>query len=166
MTPRFRIPLSLQIFLFLVPMNIYVIGDGIGSGSQWLLFRFTSTYMGNGVVFLSQEIGLVASGVLSGRSALSTGLWALAAAIIIIASLLASYAYVEEEPSYIRFSGILNFCSAVLLILAIILQYGIVLNGPSGISVPFGIPVVIIVAIIQYYGLFSECYPEKEMDEN
>ncbi|MGD0081321.1 MAG: hypothetical protein ABSB80_11830 [Methanoregula sp.] len=166
MTPRFRIPLILQIFLFLVPMNIYVIGDGIGSGIQWLLFRYTSTSMGNGFIFLSREIGFVGSGILSGRSALSTGIWALAAAIIVIATILAIYAYLVGEPSYIRFSAILNFSTAVLLILAIVLQYGISLNGPSGISVPLGIPVILIVAIVQYYGLFSEYDPEEEIDLN
>jgi len=147
-------------------MNIYVIGDGMGSGIQWLFFRYTSTSMGNGFIFLTREIGLVTSGILSGKTAVSTGVWALAAAIIIISTLLAIYAYLEEEPLYIRLTAILNSCSAVLLIFAIILQYGISLNGPAGISVPFGIPVVFIVAIVQYYGLFGDHDPEEEIDRN
>jgi len=166
MTPRLRIPLFLQIFLFLVPMNIYLIGNGIGSGIQWLLFRYTSSYLGNGFVFLSLEIQLVESGIVSGKTALSIGVWGLAAGIIVIATILAIYAYLEGEPSYIRFSAILNFSSAVLLILAIVLQYGISLNGPSGISVPLGIPVILIVAIVQYYGLFSEYDDEKVPDQS
>ena len=166
MTHRFRIPLILQIFLLLVPVNIYIIGDGIGSGIQWLFFRYTSTYLGNGFIFLSQEIGFVESGILSGRSAVSTGVWALAAGIIVIATLLMIYACIEEEPSYIRFSALMNFGAAVLLILAIILEYGISLNGPAGIPVPFGIPVVFIVAMVQYYGLFSEQDPEGMMNRS
>jgi hypothetical protein len=166
MTPRLRIPLFLQVFLFLVPMNIYLIGNGIGSGIQWLLFRYTSSYLGNGFVLLSREIQLVESGVLSGKTGLSIGVWGLAAGIIVIATILAIYAYFEGEPSYIRCSAILNFSSAVLVILALVLQYGVSLNGPSGISVPLGIPVILIVAVVQYYGLFSEFDPEEEIDRN
>ncbi len=161
MTHRFRIPLILQIFIFLIPMNMYVIGGGIGSGIQWLFFRYYSTYVGDGFVILPREVGLVFSGLLSGRSAISTGVWTLAVAIIVLATILAIYAYLEERESSIRLSALLNIGAGTLLILATMLQYGIFLSGPAGSTIPVGTIVVFIVAVIQYRGMFGD-YDNEE----
>ena len=44
---KFKISLLLQCLVFLIPVNIYVIGDWLGTGVQWVLFRYQQTYLGN-----------------------------------------------------------------------------------------------------------------------
>jgi hypothetical protein len=87
MEERFRISSILQLFLFFIPMNIYVIGEELGSGIQWFFFRYQQTTMGSGLVLLNREIVYVAKGFLTGKSAISIYLWLVGVGLIVIATL-------------------------------------------------------------------------------
>ena len=149
MTSEKKIPLILQILIFLIPVNIYVIGDWLGTGIQFLFFRYQQTNLGNGFILLNREIYFVFSGILKGRSAFSTIFFTAGVACIIIATVLILYGYMQEEPGY-RKSAIINCAAALAFVIAVFLQYGIFLHGPSGIDIPFGIPIILIIAIWQY----------------
>lgn len=150
MISRSKIPLILQIFLFLIPMNVYVIGDWIGAGIQWIFLRYIQAIGKNGIILLYREIGFVISGVLSGRSAIASLLWAAGAALIIIATILIIYGTVKTDSTFIKKAAFVNIAGAVLFALSVFLQYGILLHGPAGIAIPFGIPVLLIIAFWQY----------------
>lgn len=147
---KFKIPLILQCLLFIIPLNIYVIGDFLGSGIQTLFFRYHQTNVGNGFIFLHREIGFVLSGTLTGKSVYASVVWCMGVALICIATLVLISAFVRKEPLFIRCSALLNAGGAVLFTIAVIIQYGILLNGPAGIALPFGIPVILGVAYWQY----------------
>jgi hypothetical protein len=67
---KFTIPSIPQILLFLIPLNIYIIGDWMGSGVQTLFFRYLQTNSGNSFIPLNREMALVFKGLISGiRSA-------------------------------------------------------------------------------------------------
>ena len=74
---KFKISLLLQCLVFLISINIYVIGDWLGMGVQWALFRDQQTYLGNSLILVTREITYVLNGTISGRSAISLILWAI-----------------------------------------------------------------------------------------
>jgi hypothetical protein len=147
---NYKIPSTLQILLFLIPLNIYVIGDWIGSGIQTLFFRYQQTNIGNSIILLNREISFVFNGILSGKSAIATIVWCMGVAFICIATMVIIYANIQEDPKFIRYCAILNIGGAILFSLAIFIQYGIMLHGPAGIAIPFGIPVILGAAFLQY----------------
>jgi hypothetical protein len=164
MMQKFRIPLILQALVFLIPLNIYVIGDWIGSGIQTMFFRYHQTNVGNGVIFLNREMGYVLAGIVTGKSAYALAIWGFGVVLICIATLVMIYAYFLEEPAFIRYSAFLNAGGALLFTVAVVIQYGIFLHGPAGIAIPFGIPVILGIAYLQYPG--SPVIPDdKEAEE-
>ena len=147
---KFKIPLILQILIFLIPLNIYVIGDWMGSGIQGLFFRYHQTNIGNSLIVLNREIGFVLNGTITGKSAYASVIWCIGVAFICLATLMIIYAYLRKEPLFIKHSTFLNAGGALLFLLSVIIQYGIFLHGPTGIAIPLGIPVILGVAYMQY----------------
>jgi hypothetical protein len=145
-----KIPLILQALLFLIPLNIYVIGDWMGSGIHTLFFRYMQTLMGNSLIFINREYFFTTSGILTGKSAFASILWIIGVALICIATVLVVYAYFLNDPAYLRYCSVVNLGGAILFTLSILIQYGLTLNGPAGIAIPFGIPVILGVAWYQY----------------
>ena len=99
---KFKISLLLQCLVFLIPVNIYVIGDWLGTGVQWVLFRYQQTYLGNSLILITREITFVLSGTISGRSAISIALWAIGVLLFIIATVLVILANVREDSPLIK----------------------------------------------------------------
>jgi len=162
---KFRIPLILQCLIFLIPLNIYVIGDWMGSGIQALFFRYQQTNIGNSLIFLNREMGFVLNGILTGKTAYASVLWCVGVALICIAMLVIVYTYLQEEQYLIRYAAFLNAGGALLFTLAVIIQYGIFLNGPAGIAIPIGIPVLLGVAYWQYHWNPATGEDDEQADE-
>jgi hypothetical protein len=148
----YRLPLALQFFLWVIPINIYVIGDWMGSGIQWLVVRYQQTNIGNSLIFLNREIGFVLHGELTGKSAIASVVLVVGVTLICFATLIMIYAYYREKQQLVKKSAVLNAGGAVLLTLSIIIQYGITLHGPAGFTIPIGILVIFMVAYFQYHG--------------
>jgi len=68
---RLLLPLLLQFLLFFIPVNIYLIGDGLGAGIQWSLFRYQVTYMGTSLILASRDLTYVLTELMGGREAVS-----------------------------------------------------------------------------------------------
>jgi hypothetical protein len=145
-----RIALILQCLPFLIPLNIYVIGDWMGCGIQALFFRYQQTTMSSSLIFLNREIGFVLTGIVTGKSALATVVWATGVFLIIIATLVVVSAVFTTRTDLIRKAAFFNLGGALLFMLSIVIQYGILLHGPAGIAVPLGIPVLLVIAFWQY----------------
>jgi hypothetical protein len=161
---KFKIPSILQLLLFLIPLNIYVIGDWMGSGIQALFFRYNQTNIGNSLIFLNREIYFITNGIVSGKSAFASGIWCVGVALICIATILVIYAYVRDDSKYVRYCAFINIGGALLFTLSLFIQYGITLNGPSGFTIPVGIPVILCVAYFQYRSVTDEI--SLDGDEN
>jgi hypothetical protein len=147
---KYKISLLLQCLVFLVPINIYVIGDWLGTGVQWALFRYQQTYLGNSLILVTKDITYVLDGVISGRSGLSYILWASGVLVFIIATILVILANIDEDSTMIRKASLLTIIGGILLILSVIMQYGILFNSQSGFAIPVGIPIILIIGWWMY----------------
>jgi len=156
LTARYRLPLVLQCLVLLIPVNVYVIGDWLGNGVQWVLFRYQQSYMGNSLILVSRDIAHVTTGVIAGRSAISLLFWIAGSVLFILALLLAIFAAMHEEPAYFKKGGLLTIAGGVSLLLAIIMQYGPAFSGPAGFAVPIGIPVIFIIGWLLYTGKYED----------
>ncbi|OPY41527.1 MAG: hypothetical protein A4E41_00852 [Methanoregulaceae archaeon PtaU1.Bin066] len=128
--------------LFLIPLNIYVIGDWIGTGIQWALFRYQDTSYGTSFITLFREIEYVTSGIIAGKSAVSISLWVAGAFLLVISLITLAMVIAEEMDEHIQVPGLMVIASGILLLLSCMAQYGPLLSGPAGFSIPVGIPLV------------------------
>jgi len=162
---RFRIPLILQILIFVIPINIYVIGDWLGTGVQWALLRYQQTYLGNSLILVTKDITYVLSGVIGGRSGISYILWATGVLLFIIATILVLYANISEDSAMVRRASLVTITGAVLLTASVMMQYGIFLNSQSGFAIPVGIPVILIIGWWMYREKFEDETPDDEPED-
>jgi len=140
----FAVPLILQCCLFLVPVNILVIGDWLGTGVQWGLFRYIQSYIGNSLIFFTSFITYIANGTLTGRSALAAGFDVAASACLILALCILLFVYLKRSAGYVKAAAIVTIAAGCLFLLADMIQYGILFSGPAGFAIPIGVPVILV----------------------
>ncbi|MDI6719453.1 MAG: hypothetical protein QMD46_07585 [Methanomicrobiales archaeon] len=127
--------------MLLAPLNIYIIGSFLGTGIQCALFRYQQTYLGSNWISLVQDIGYVTGGHLGGRTAWSIVVWCCAVLLLVLAVLLAAD---DASPRTAKNrAGYAVMGSGVLFLLSCAIQYGPLLHGPGGISIPVGIPMLL-----------------------
>jgi len=151
-----RVAPLLSLALLLVPLNLYVIGDWLGTGVQWALFRYQETFYGPSLITLASDTGYVSSGLIAGKTAVSFILWDAGAVILVASFIVILLAVAEGEERGIRYTGIAVAASGILLAASCIVQYGPLFAGPAGFSVPIGIPLVFAVAWVLFTGEWSE----------
>ncbi|HOS81432.1 MAG TPA: hypothetical protein PK445_01760 [Methanolinea sp.] len=151
-----RIAPILPLVLLVVPLNLYVIGDWLGTGVQWALFRYQETSYGPSLITIASDIGYVISGLITGRTAISFILWDAGAVILVVSFLVLLLAVAEGKVQWMRYAGVAVAASGVLLVASCIAQYGPLLAGPAGFSVPLGVPLVFAIAWVLYAGEWSE----------
>lgn len=165
-----RIPLILVLLLFIIPLNIYVIGEWLGTGLQWALFRYQETGYGNSFITLTRDFEYITYGVLTGKTAISIALWGAGTIILIVAFLALAALIAEDMDDKIHLPGLLVISSGILYIASCMTQYGPFFSGPAGISIPIGIPLVLVVGWLIYSktigGYVSETGDESEPDEH
>jgi len=157
---RFRLLITLQWLLFLIPLNIYVIGDRWATGIQWAVFRYQTSFMGNSLILLNRDLSYIQTGVLTGKSAIPIILWFTGAILLVIALLLTIFAWINEDPAVLKKSAALIIAGGLLFLLAMFVQYGPLLHGGKGFSIPFGVPLVFFTGWCVYCG-FNEEKKEK-----
>jgi hypothetical protein len=146
-----KIRILLQALPLILPLNIYLIGDALGTGLQWALVRYQQTYLGTGIIPVTRDIGYVLSGLMAGYSGLSLIIWSLGTLLLIVAFLLViSTACHEHSCRYTRYSPFLTVLAGILFLMSCMLQYGISLYGPAGFSIPFGVPVLMVIGYWTY----------------
>jgi 4-amino-4-deoxy-L-arabinose transferase-like glycosyltransferase len=139
---RFNIPKILPWLLLVVPLNIYVIGDWLGTGIQWALFRYQQTYLGSNLIILNQDVQYILDGFISGRTAVSVLVWITGFIFFLLALLVFGN---TPRKSGVRHAGILCILYGLTCLISDVIQYGIFLHGPAGICIPIGIPIIFIV---------------------
>ena len=90
------------------------------------------------IITLTQDISYVTSGIYSGRTALSIGLWVAGSISLVITTLIYLIRPDCFHPYYPQLSGFLLIGAGVSYIVSCIAQFGPFLNGSAGISMPFG----------------------------
>lgn len=126
--------------LFVIPLNFFIMGDGIGLGVQWVFFRCQVTYLGLSFIPLTHNVNYILRGILTGRTALSELMIIIAAIGFIVAFII----LLSNYSRALKISGVITIMSGVLLLVSSLVQYGILLHGASGESMPIGVPVIIV----------------------
>ena len=104
----FTVPLVLQCLLFLIPINIFVIGDWLATGIQWGLFRYQQSYLGISLILFYKDISYIISGTITGRSILAAGFNVAASLLLLLAFCILLYIYVEESITYLRTAALIT----------------------------------------------------------
>jgi hypothetical protein len=159
---RINIALILQCLTLLVPLNLYVVGDWLGSGIQWALFRYQETYAGTSIIPFTSDLGYIISGTITGRTALSMFAGACGSCLLIVAFCLVLFPSPAEPERRMKIAGILTLAGGLVFLGSSFHQYGIFLNGPAGLTIPVGIPLVLIIGWIAYSGFYLRFFPYDE----
>ena len=122
-----------------MPLNFFIIGNGIGLGAQWAFFRWQTTYLGSSFIPITRSLNYITSGTITGKTAVSELLIIIAAVGFIVAFLL----LLSKSSRALKISGIITISIGVLLLVSSVVQYGVLLHGASGESMPMGVPVII-----------------------
>jgi hypothetical protein len=131
--------------LFAVPVSVYGIGINLGIGLRWILFRYQETVIGVNVTNILQDTSSIGTGFVKTGSAVSTLIWAAAAALLVL-SLINLLNDIDRTKKTRQRSGILVASAGFFLLLSMMAEYGVTLRGPAGYEIPFGLPLVWFVA--------------------
>ena len=149
MIDRDKVPVIFGLLLFLVPQNIYVIGDRLATGIQWALFRYQVSDLGNSLILASRDLYYVTAGILKGATAISTVVW-LCGAVLLVAAFCLLAISALRPARLVRPAGLAILASGILFLLADIVQYGIAFNNMHGYALPVGVPLVLVVGVWCY----------------
>jgi len=145
-----RILLFLNGLLFFIPLNIYVIGDWMGSGIQWALIRYQNSPWGHSFIPVTKDIGYILEGIISGKSAVSSVIWDLGIICLLVSFILLLIAQQLFSDRKIQSAGIIILTSGSLFLISDVIQYGPLFYGPSGFAIPVGLPLVFFTGILMY----------------
>jgi len=141
----------LSLLTLLVPINIYVIGNYYGAGVQFAVFRYQESYLGSIFITFFRDINYVLNGTITNKSAISIFIWFFGVIFLILAICL--ILILNDKNNKIQNSGIFIILAAIFFLLSLIIQYGPLLSGPAGTTIPIGIPVLIIIGLYIFKGL-------------
>jgi hypothetical protein len=162
MTSKLKLPLVLQALIFFVPLNIYIIGDGLATGLQWALFRYQQSYLGNSFILVSRDFNYISQGILTGTSAISGIAWIIGSILLVIAFIVTLLSYAEHNPKNMNYGALCTIAAGVLFGISVLVQYGLLLSNLHGFCVPVGIPLILITG----GWIYHENYPgTEETDE-
>jgi len=139
---RRRLFLLLNFVIFLIPVNVYMIGDWLGTGVQWILFRYQSTYLGDSIFNVGKDLMYVVNGDLGGKTSVAWTIWFIAAVILVLSLVVNLIGYLKDADGG-RIAGILVLAGSVLLLSSDLIQYGALFTGPGGFCIPVGIPLLL-----------------------
>jgi hypothetical protein len=148
---RYIIFFALCLVFFILPLNIFIIGDYAGIGIQGAVYRYQITEYGKMFFPLTREIGFILNGTLFGKTALSIILW-VSGTMLLACTMIFSLLHIDDTTSdydnQIMFGSIVS-CGIYLG--SCITQYGFLFHGKAGISLPIGIFVILGWIGILYY---------------
>jgi hypothetical protein len=153
---RFRLPFITQCLLCLIPVNIYVIGDGLAAGIQCAFFRYQQSYVGNSLIFFSKDLYYIREGWITGHSALAAELATAASLLLMVSIIICLYVGLEESATFVKAGALITLLVGCLFLLSDLLQYGLSFHGPAGFTIPIGVPVILVCGWWMYRMKFPE----------
>jgi hypothetical protein len=134
-----------------MPLQCFIIGNGMGVGIQGAVFRYQITPQGNSLIPITTEISYVTSGLYEGKSAFSVICWVIGTVILTVMAIFSLVHWSRLSFQQIRII-ILGVTAAGISYLASCgFQYGVFLSGPAGRSLPVGVILMIVFSIFLYY---------------
>jgi hypothetical protein len=141
------IAVGLCIFLFILPLQCFIIGDDNGFGIQGAVLRWQTTSLGDSTIPITREINYITEGTYHGKTALMVILWALGTLVLTLTTIISLIFWNRLPQTYIRFILIGLIGSGVLYLASCVAQYGPLFHGPAGISLPLGVLILFIFAV-------------------
>ena len=148
---RYIVFLVLCLIFFILPLQVFIMGDFTGIGVQGAVYRYQTSGYGTYFFPITREIVFVLNGTLSGRTALSVLLW-VAGTVLLACTTIFAFLHVSDttENYYRQISyGLIASCGIYLG--SCIAQYGFFFQGMSGISLPVGIIAIPCWIVVLYY---------------
>jgi hypothetical protein len=145
MFERPRISYIIMVLLFTLPQSLYVIGDYLAVGIRFPLFRYQYSAYGSSVISVVRELQYVFGSTVGGlgsRTAIATYLWLAGLVVLFAAAALIISWHLLDNPDHARFPGPLIIITGVLFLAWAMVQFGPFFSGPSGYSVPIGVPIL------------------------
>lgn len=135
-------------FCFFFPLQCYTIGDNLGLGIQGAVFRYQITGPGISLIPITSEIGYITSGIYQGKVAISVFLWVLGTFVLVSITILSLVCWNRmTHRTYTTIdAGIAGSC--ILYLASCICRYGPLFSGPSGVSLPAGILMLAVFAVV------------------
>jgi len=140
-----RVSYAVMALLFILPQSLYAFSGYIAWGIRFPLFRLQYSDYGSSVISLFQELQYVIRGTIGGlgsRTAIATYLWLAGAVLLFAAAALIVSWHLLDNTSHARFPGPLIIITGVLFLFWGMVQFGPLFSGPSGYSIPVGVPIL------------------------
>jgi hypothetical protein len=142
----------LGIVFFVLPLQVFIIGDFAGIGIQGAVYRYQISGYGVSLIPITRDLTFVVSGIYTGKTALSNILWALGTVLLTVTTLYAFIRVRKTSQHYYRQISYGLIASSIIYLASCIAQYGFFFNGPAGISLPAGVFFILFwVTIINKY---------------
>jgi hypothetical protein len=161
----FSVPLILQFILFLIPINIFVIGDWLATGIQWALFRYQQSYLGNSFIIFTKDMYYIRQGFIFGRSAFAAGMNTAASSLLLLAFIVFLFIGFIESASLVKIGAIITITGGCFFLLSDLIQYGILFHGPAGFTIPLGVPAVLVTGWFIYQLEFPDTHGDQSGEE-
>jgi len=117
-------------------------GNNTGVGIQWPFFRFEITPAGMGFFPITNSLLFVQPGI----SAISQFFLFFGVVSLVISYVMLYYRATKTA----REAGLLTLLGAILILCSSITEHGVFFSGPAGISVPVGVPLILVLGIMMY----------------
>ena len=156
------IAVVLCIFWLILPLQCFVIGNDLAFGIQGSVFRYQMTADGNSLIPLTHEVAFVTQGTYAGRTAFMVIFWTLGTVVLTLTTIGALFYRNRLPQKYVRYivAGLAG--AGILYLASCVAQYGLLLHGPAGVSIPLGVLVLFLFAVfLQVYQDFF--YSEEEI---
>jgi hypothetical protein len=138
------IALALCFCCFILPLQVYLIGGNAGFGVETALFRYQITGQGNSLILLTTDLSYVTGGIYTGRTAASVGFWIFGTLLLIVTTIFSLKVAWQMTRKQIRVVKFALAGTAILFLISCIFQYGLLLHGAAGVSMPIGILAIIL----------------------
>jgi hypothetical protein len=149
MFDRPRTSLGILALLLFMPQAVFVIGDYLAIGVRFPFFRLQLAYQSvnpaMSFITIVRELQYIATGAVgsaSGRTAIATFIWLAALVFLLLAAALVISWQLLGNFGHVRYPGPLVLGSGVLFLVWGMVQYGPLLFGTSGYSIPVGVPIL------------------------
>jgi hypothetical protein len=158
------IALALCFCCFILPLQVYFIGGNAGFGIETALFRYQITGQGDSLILLTTDLSYVTGGIYTGRTASSVGFWILGTLLLIATTIFSLKFAWQMTRKQIRAVKFTLAGSAILFFVSCFFQYGLLLHGAAGISMPIGILVMVLLMYLlhsyeHWFGHEDTCVP-------
>lgn len=155
---RCIIAFFLVLIFFILPLQVFIIGNNTAIGIQGAVYRYQVSEYGNSLIPVTQELMYILSGIYTGKTAMSIVLWILGTVLLTITTWFGLVYANDTRSDYYRQTGLGLAGSCVCYLLSCIAQYGFFFRGPAGTSIPIGI--VLILAWLAIVWTFPDFFSE------